>query len=55
MASLYFEGGGWTIHYPFPNGPQEATSVVPPKALPLSEETINQVLDAIADHAEPSF
>jgi len=24
-------------------------------ALPLSEETINQVLDAIAAHAAPSF
>jgi hypothetical protein len=49
MASLYFENGDWKIHYAFP--PDEAETQV----LPLDEETLNQVLDAIALHAEPSF
>ena len=48
MASLYLQKGAWMIHYPFPRGSEET------KALPLSEETINEVLDSIA-HAAPSF
>jgi len=52
MASLYHEKGKWMIHYPFPPEPKEAHS---PQVLPFREETINQVLDSIAVHAEPSF
>jgi hypothetical protein len=55
MASLYFESGEWVIHYVFPPNPMETHSVVQATALALSEETINQILDSIADHAEPSF
>jgi hypothetical protein len=55
MASLFFEGGGWVIHYACPPDPRESHSVVQTEALALSEKTINQVLDSIADHAEPSF
>jgi hypothetical protein len=55
MASLYFQDGMWKIHYAFPPEPKETHSVIESKALPLSEETINQVLDSIAVHAEPSF
>ena len=55
MASLYFEEGAWRIHYAFPPGPEETHSVIETEALPLSEKTINQVLDSIAAHAEPSF
>ena len=55
LASLYFERGGWVIHYAFPPDPRETHSVVEAATLALSEETINQVLDSIADHAVPSF
>jgi hypothetical protein len=55
LASLYFEEGMWKIHYAFPLEPKETPSVAETKALPLSEETVNKVLDSIAAHAEPSF
>jgi hypothetical protein len=54
-ASLYFENGGWLIHYAFPPNPRETRSVIETEALALSEKTINQIIDSIADHAEPSF
>ena len=54
MASLYFEGGQWLLHYAFPSDPMEARSVIEAQSLPLSPGTINQVLDSIADHAVPS-
>lgn len=54
MASLYFEDGRWAIHYAFPPDPIETRSVFEVGVLPLSRETINQVLDAIAAHAIPS-
>lgn len=55
-ASLYFEDGRWVLQYDFPSEPDSK----PPRpeasarALPLSAETINKVLDSIADHAVPS-
>ena len=55
LASLYFERGGWMIHYAFPPDPIETHSVIETKALPFSEMTVNQVLDSIAEHATPSF
>ncbi len=55
LANLYFEDGRWTIHYAFPPDPNETDSLIETKALPLSEQTVNEVLDAIAAHAEPSF
>ena len=55
MASIYFQKGTWTIHYAFPPDPKETHSVIETEALPLSEDTINKVLDSIATHAEPSF
>lgn len=51
MASLYFEGGQWVLHYAFPAEPGAVTEA---QALPLSNETINEVLNSIADHAVPS-
>lgn len=47
MATLYFTDGVWQVHYAFPS---DAAGV-----LPLGEESVNQVLDSIAAHAEPSF
>jgi hypothetical protein len=55
LASLYFEGGEWRIHYAFPPDPKETHSVVETKTLALSAGTVNEVLESIAAHAEPSF
>jgi hypothetical protein len=55
MASLYFESSGWVIHYAFPPDPMNTHSVIEAETLALSETTINQILDSIAAHAEPSF
>ena len=55
MASLFFEGGEWVIHYPFPSDSRETHSVVEAEALALSEKSINRILNSIADHAIPSF
>jgi hypothetical protein len=54
VASLYFEGGQWILHYAFPPDPSAPHSVIETQDLPLSSETINQVLNSIADHAVPS-
>jgi hypothetical protein len=55
LASLSFESGAWVIRYPFPSDPMQTHSVNGTETLPLSEGTINQVLDSIAAHAVPSF
>ena len=55
MASLFFEKGRWMIHYAFPPEPTDTHSAAAVETIPFSEETINQVLDSIATHAEPSF
>jgi hypothetical protein len=54
-ASLFFEGGEWMLHYDFPADldPNQPRPVIEVQTLPLSAETINQVLDSIAEHAEP--
>ena len=52
-ASIYFEDGRWVIHYAFPPDPFETHSVIETQILPLSAETINQVLNSIAEHAVP--
>ena len=51
IASLYFEGGQWVIHYALSADPLETHSVIESEALPLSEETIIRVLNAIVSHA----
>jgi hypothetical protein len=53
-ASVYFECGQWIIHYAFPPNPMDPHSEVETQALPLSGETINQVLNSIAEYAVPS-
>ncbi len=55
MASLYFEEGGWVIHYSFPPDAQATDAGISAECLPLRDDTINKVLDAIATHAAPSF
>jgi hypothetical protein len=54
MASLYFEGGHWVLHYAFPSDSSTPQSVIETQELPLSTETINEVLKSIAEHAVPS-
>lgn len=54
-ASVYFDHGRWMIHYDFPPETIEASSVVETQALALTAETINQVLDSIAENAVPSI
>jgi hypothetical protein len=54
-ASIYFENGQWVIHYAFPPGSVETQSVIETQNLPISPETISQVLDSIAEHAVPSI
>jgi hypothetical protein len=54
MASLFLEEGGWVIHYAFPADPAQTSSETEAQAMPLTEQTINQVLDSIAAHAVPS-
>ncbi len=53
-ASVYFEDGQWVIHYAFPTDPMVPHSIIETQALPLSTETINQVLNSIAEYAVPS-
>jgi hypothetical protein len=53
-ASVYFEGGRWMLHYDFPPDPDQPCPEIETRTLPLSSETINQVLDSIAKHAVPS-
>lgn len=55
MASLYLEQGTWMIRYPLPPDGGSTDSTMETQALPLGEESINQVLDSIATHAAPSF
>jgi hypothetical protein len=55
LASLYFESGRWTIHYPLPADLDDTHSEAQPLALPVNEQSINQVLDSIAANAESSF
>ncbi len=55
LANLCFEDQGWAIHYTFPPDSMETHSLGEREALPLSEATINQVLDSITAHAAPSF
>lgn len=54
MANLEFRNGGWEIRYAFP---ADAAANVPTmqSPAPLTSDSINQVLDAIAAHAEPSI
>jgi hypothetical protein len=50
VASLYFKGGEWTLHYVFRT--EEAARVREAEAMTLSERTLARVLDAMAAHGE---
>ena len=53
MASVYFEAGRWVLDYAFPPDPGGSHPAAEAQNLPVSAETINRVLDSIADHALP--
>jgi len=55
VASLYFKDGDWAIHYTFSPNRMTTDPLIEAEALPLREDTINKVLDAIAAHAEHSL
>ena len=54
-ANVYFEDGQWMIHYCCPPDPIEMRSGVEAQPLALSSESINEVLNSIAEHAVPSI
>ncbi len=54
-ASVYFENGRWVIQYAFPTDSMKTHPDAEAQSFPLSTETINQVLDSIAEHAIPSI
>lgn len=50
IASLYFHGGRWNVHYRAPN--DEAAATIPDApARPLTRETLAEVLEGMAQHA----
>jgi hypothetical protein len=49
-ASVYFEGGRWVIHYAFAPDPGRTHSVIETQELPVSDDSLNRVLDDIVDH-----
>ncbi len=55
VATLYSKNGKWVIHYDFPKSQGSAHQDPEASFLPLSEESIYQVLNAIEEHAIPSF
>jgi hypothetical protein len=50
VASLYFKGREWTLHYVFRT--EGAVRVREAEAMKLSEQTLTRVLDAMAAHGE---
>ena len=53
-ASLYFEGGQWMLYYTFPSESMGTKFEIENLEVPLSAESINRVLNSIAEHAVPS-
>ncbi len=54
-AYLMFEGEEWVLYQTFPPNPRGPYSETPARSLPMNAETINQVLDSIAEHAVHSI
>ena len=54
VAALYLESGEWFIHSPSPIGLETAASPNKWNRSPLTEDSINGVLEDIAKHAIPS-
>jgi hypothetical protein len=48
IASLYFEGDRWVVHYANRPDPKESESVIEIKPRPYSEQSIREILDGMA-------
>ncbi|OJW24656.1 MAG: hypothetical protein BGO49_06355 [Planctomycetales bacterium 71-10] len=55
LATFYSEGGRWFIHSDFLPGPKDEGSAEEGRRAPLAHDTLNQVMEAIAEHAVPSL
>jgi hypothetical protein len=51
IASLYYEGDRWVVHYTEPHGPQATVDVVEITPRPYDEATIRAILDGMAGGA----
>lgn len=50
IASLYFEGGRWVVHYGGRPDPMATSGTVEPEPQPYSEQTIRNILDKMVAH-----
>lgn len=50
IASLYYYGGQWNVHYMFP-GAKSVATVRDAEAMPLSKESLEKVLAELRQHA----
>jgi len=51
IASLYYYGNRWNVHYNTFRGSNAVVPVPPAEAMPLSKETLEKVLAAMRQHA----
>lgn len=51
LASLYYYGGRWNLHYLFPDAAKPAITVREAEPLPLTKETFEKVVAELRQHA----
>ena len=54
LATFYSEGGRWFLHSGFLPKPENEGPIREDRRASLTRDTLNQVLDSIAEHAIPS-
>ncbi len=54
VATLFLENGEWFIHSPFPDSVDAVANPAKWTRMPLTEDSIRDVLESIAEHAVPS-
>ena len=55
LATFYSESGEWYVHSDYLPGPGAESRVETGRSAPLSHGLLNQVMEAIAEHAVPSL
>ena len=55
LATFYSEGGHWFLHSDFLPKPETEGPIKEGRRASLSPETLNQVMETIAEHAVPSL
>ena len=55
LATFYNEGGHWYLHSRFLPKPENEGLVKEGRRAPFSHDTLNQVMEAIVEHAVPSL